>query len=157
MKCRPLNPLSCSAAIAPAPAVLASSFYPTLPAPAFATEPLGITRVTVATWRKRFAMRRLDGLADAPRPGASRKIGDDQITEVVTTTLETMPRAATPWSTRSMARASGLSVSTVQAEHASALEPNILAAYCRTLATQRRVLFQPRVGDVPLARIGALR
>ena len=74
---------------------------------------LGITRVTVATWRKRFAERRLEGLADEPRPGAPRKIGDDKITEVVTTTLETMPRAATHWSTRSMARASGLSVSTV--------------------------------------------
>ncbi|MGH8164350.1 MAG: IS630 family transposase [Rhodanobacteraceae bacterium] len=74
---------------------------------------LSITRVTVATWRKRFATQRLEGLADAPRPGAPRKIGDDKITEVVTATLETMPRAATHWSTRSMARASGLSVSTI--------------------------------------------
>ena len=76
-------------------------------------ERLGTTRVTVASWRKRFAARRLDGLLDEPRPGAPRKIGDDKIAEVVTTTLETMPRAATHWSTRSMARASGLSVSTV--------------------------------------------
>jgi len=76
-------------------------------------ERLGVTRVTVASWRKRFAARRLDGLLDEPRPGAPRKIGDEKIAEVVTTTLETMPRAATHWSTRSMARASGLSVSTV--------------------------------------------
>ena len=74
---------------------------------------LGITRVTVTTWRNRFAAKRLDGLLDEPRPGAPRKIGDDKITEVVTTTLETMPAAATHWSTRSMAKASGLSVSTV--------------------------------------------
>ena len=74
---------------------------------------LGITRVTVATWRKRFATQRLDGLIDEPRPGAPRKIGDEKIAEVVTTTLETMPAAATHWSTRSMAKASGLSVSTV--------------------------------------------
>ncbi|MGH3850604.1 MAG: IS630 family transposase, partial [Pseudonocardiaceae bacterium] len=74
---------------------------------------LGITRVTVTTWRNRFAAKRLGGLLDEPRPGAPRKIGDDKITEVVTTTLETMPAAATHWSTRSMARASGLSVSTV--------------------------------------------
>ena len=33
---------------------------------------LGVTRVTVATWRKRFAVRRLDGLLDEPRPGAPR-------------------------------------------------------------------------------------
>lgn len=76
-------------------------------------ERLGTTRVTVASWRKRFAARRLDGLIDEPRPGAPRKIGDDKIAEVVTTTLETMPRTATQWSTRSMALASGLSVSTV--------------------------------------------
>ena len=76
-------------------------------------ERLGVTRLTVASWRKRFAARRLDGLLDEPRPGAPRKIGDEKIAEVVTTTLETMPRAATHWSTRSMARASGLSASTV--------------------------------------------
>lgn len=76
-------------------------------------ERLGTTRVTVASWRKRFAARRLDGLIDEPRPGAPRKVGDDKIAEVVTTTLETMPRTATQWSTRSMALASGLSVSTV--------------------------------------------
>ena len=76
-------------------------------------EQLGVTRVTVATWRKRFAAKRLDGLADEPRPGAPRKIGDEKIAEVVRTTLETMPAAATHWSTRSMAKASGLSISTV--------------------------------------------
>ena len=76
-------------------------------------ERLGITRLTVATWRKRFAAARLDGLVEEPRPGAPRKIGDEKITEVVTATLETMPVAATHWSTRSMAKASGVSVSTV--------------------------------------------
>ena len=74
---------------------------------------LGVTRLTVATWRKRFAAQRLDGLDDEPRRGAPRKIGDDKIAEVVTTTLETMPAAATHWSTRSMAKASGVSASTV--------------------------------------------
>jgi transposase len=76
-------------------------------------ERLAITRLTVATWRKRFAARRLDGLADEPRPGAPRKLGDDKIAEVVTTTLETTPADATHWSTRSMAAASGVSTSTV--------------------------------------------
>ncbi len=74
---------------------------------------LGITRPTVATWRRRFAAKRLDGLVDEPRPGAPRKIGDEKITQVVTATLETMPDDATHWSTRSMAKASGVSISTV--------------------------------------------
>ena len=76
-------------------------------------ERLGAGRLTVATWRKRFAAHRLDGLADEARPGAPRKIGDEKISEVVTATLETMPAAATHWSTRSMAKASGVSTSTV--------------------------------------------
>jgi transposase len=74
---------------------------------------VGASRMTVLTWRKRFAARRLDGLDDEPRCGAPRKIGDEKITEVVTRTLEAMPADATHWSTRSMAKASGLSVSTV--------------------------------------------
>src|SRR3712207_3424561 len=76
-------------------------------------ERLGVSRLTGATWRKRFAAHRLDGLADEARPGAPRKIGGEKIAEVVTATLETMPAAATHWSTRSMAKASGVSTSTV--------------------------------------------
>lgn len=74
---------------------------------------VGATRQTVRTWRNRFAKRRLDGLDDEPRCGAPRKIGDDRIEEIVTRTLETTPEDATHWSTRGMARASGVSVSTV--------------------------------------------
>ena len=46
---------------------------------------IGVSRMTVLTWRKRFAAQRLDGLDDEPRCGAPRKIGDDKITDVVTT------------------------------------------------------------------------
>ena len=76
-------------------------------------ERVGVSRLTVATWRKRFAEGRLDGLLDEPRPGAPRKIGDDKVAEVVATTLEATPADATHWSTRSLARAAGLSSSTV--------------------------------------------
>jgi transposase len=65
---------------------------------------VGVSRMTVLTWRKRFAARRLQGLDDEPRCAASRKIGDEKITEVVTETLEAMPVDATHWSTRSMAK-----------------------------------------------------
>jgi transposase len=75
---------------------------------------VGATRQTVRTWRDRFAKHRLDGLDDEPRCGAPRKIGDDQIEEIVTRTLETKPEDATQWSTRGLARASGVSASTVQ-------------------------------------------
>jgi transposase len=74
---------------------------------------VGVTRKTVQTWRGRFAKHRLDGLDDEPRCGAPRKIGDDRIEEIVTRTLETMPVNATHWSTRAMAKASGVSVSSV--------------------------------------------
>jgi transposase len=76
-------------------------------------EKLDLSRLTVGTWRRRFADKRLDGLDDEPRPGAPRKIGDDKIAEVVTTTLETIPDNTTHWSRRSMARATGVSATTV--------------------------------------------
>src|SRR5271155_4422759 len=56
---------------------------------------IGTSRMTVLTWRKRFAAHRLDGLDDEPRCGAPRKIGDDKIADVVTKTLETMPSHGT--------------------------------------------------------------
>jgi transposase len=74
---------------------------------------LGICRTTVGTWRSRFVARRLDGLTDAPRPGAPRTVTDEAVERVVTRTLEAMPANATHWSTRRMAEASGLSQSTV--------------------------------------------
>src|SRR5215207_1477581 len=67
-------------------------------------ERLGISRNMAMTWRARFAEHRLDGLLDEPRPGRPRTITDEQVEEVVVKTLETTPRDATHWSTRSMAR-----------------------------------------------------
>ena len=74
---------------------------------------LGITNQTVGKWRRRFIADGLDGLLDEPRPGAPRRIGDDQVETVVVKTLETTPRNATHWSTRSMAAATGMSRPTV--------------------------------------------
>lgn len=76
-------------------------------------EKLDVSRLTVGTWRRRFAKDRLDGLDDEPRPGAPRRIGDDKIAEVVTKTLETTPKDATHWSRRTMAKASGISTTSV--------------------------------------------
>jgi transposase len=74
---------------------------------------LGVCTATVGTWRQRFVERRLEGLADEPRPGAPRTISDADVERVVTRTLETKPKAATHWSTRGMAQAAGLSQSSV--------------------------------------------
>jgi transposase len=93
-------------------------------------EELGISRLTVGTWRRRFAGKRLDGLDDEPRPGTPRKIGDDKIAEVVTKTLETMPAHSTHWSTRSMAKVSGVSVSTAhRIWNAFSLQPHRSEAF----------------------------
>ena len=101
-------------------------------------ERLGVSRLTVATWRKRFAAQGLAGLSDEPRPGAPRQIGDDKIAEVVTKTLETMPTDATHWSTRSIAKASGVSVSTVhRIWQAFSLQPH-RSPVCRCKAPKSR-------------------
>jgi len=74
---------------------------------------LGLSRTTVMKWRTRFLAKRLDGLVDEPRPGAPRTISDTEVERVITRTLETKPRDATHWSTRSMARELGMSQSAI--------------------------------------------
>ncbi|TKK75795.1 IS630 family transposase, partial [Herbidospora galbida] len=76
-------------------------------------EDLGISRATVTKWRNRFATDRLDGLMDEPRPGRPRTITDADVEKVITTTLETTPKDATHWSTRSLAAQIGLSQTAV--------------------------------------------
>jgi transposase len=76
-------------------------------------ERLGIDHATVRKWRNRFARLRLDGLLDEPRPGRPRTISDERVEEVIVRTLETTPKDATHWSTRSMAREVGLTQSAV--------------------------------------------
>jgi len=68
---------------------------------------------TVGKWRRRYLELGLDGLLDEPRPGTSRKLRDEQVEQVLTRTLESQPEAATHWSTRDMARACGLSQSSI--------------------------------------------
>ena len=88
-------------------------------------EELNITIQTVGKWRTRFLARRLDGLLDDPRPGAPRRISDADVERVVTETLESKPKDATHWSTRSMASATGMSQSAIsRIWRAFALQPH---------------------------------
>jgi transposase len=74
---------------------------------------LEVARSTVTKWRNRFAVDRLDGLHDEPRPGQPRKISDEDVERVVVKTLEETPSDSTHWSTRSMAAATGMSQTAV--------------------------------------------
>jgi transposase len=100
---------------------------------------------TVSKWRERFVARGVDGLLDEPRPGQPRKIGDAQVEAVITRTLESKPAAATHWSTRSMAQASGLNQTAVsRIWRAFALQPHRTESF----KLSRDPLFIDKVRDI---------
>ncbi|MGW0067947.1 IS630 family transposase [Streptosporangium sandarakinum] len=74
---------------------------------------LGSTPHAVGRWRARFVEHRIAGLGDMPRSGGPRSVTDEQVAALVTKTLESTPKNATHWSTRSMAKEIGMSQSTV--------------------------------------------
>ena len=100
---------------------------------------------TVGKWRQRFVDRRLDGLLDEPRPGAPRKVSDRDVERAVAMTLESTPKDATHWSTRSLAKESGLSRSTIgRIWRAFALQPH----RCETFKLSKDPLFIDKVRDI---------
>jgi transposase len=108
-------------------------------------ELLDVSRPMVGKWRARFIESRLDGLLDEPRPGAPRAISDADVERVLTLTLETKPDDATHWSTRSMARRSGLTQSAVsRIWRAFALEPHRF----ETFKLSKDPLFIEKVRDI---------
>jgi transposase len=92
---------------------------------------LGVSRETVRKWRSRFVRDRLEGLTDEPRPGAPRKITDEQVERIITATVEHKPpRGDTQWSTRSMATAMGMSQSAiVRIWRAFGLKPHLVETW----------------------------
>jgi transposase len=105
----------------------------------------GLSRQTVGKWKRRFIERGVDGLLDEPRPGAPRKLMDEDIEAVITMTLESTPRNATHWSTRSMAKATGMTQNAIsRIWRAFALQPHRVETF--KLSTDP--LFIEKVRDV---------
>jgi transposase len=107
---------------------------------------LGVSRNMVSKWRSRFLVDRLDGLADEPRPGRPRLIGDERVEALIAKTLEEAPSTSdTHWSTRSMAATTGMSQSTVsRIWRAFGLKPHAVQTW--KLSTDP--LFVDKVRDV---------
>ena len=100
---------------------------------------------TVGKWRKRYAERGVDGLLDEPRPGQPRKITDADVERVLTLTLESKPKAATHWSTRQMAKASGINQTAIsRIWRAFSLAPH----RAETFKLSRDPLFIDKVRDI---------
>lgn len=100
---------------------------------------------TAGKWRQRFIDQGLDGLLDEPRPGTPRRISDADVERVLARTLESQPEAATHWSTRQMAAATGLSQSTVsRIWRAFSLEPQRAESF----KLSRDPLFIDKVRDI---------
>jgi transposase len=106
---------------------------------------VGVRAATVGKWRQRFLEGRLDGLLDEPRPGAPRKITDADVERALTMTLESAPKDATHWSTRSLAKAAGLSRSAVgRIWRAFSLQPH----RSETFKLSKDPLFIDKVRDI---------
>ena len=76
---------------------------------------LSTSRPTVIQWRRRFEEHGPMGLAeDAPHGPSPQALPPDRVNAIVEATLQTIPRDATQWSVRSMAKAQGVGKSTVQ-------------------------------------------
>jgi transposase len=109
-------------------------------------EQLNVSRQSVARWRGRFLLKGIEGIQkDAPRPGRKPKISAQKVQKVVRMTTQEKPSDATHWSTRTMARASGLSEASVRRiwkRHG--LKPHLL----RTFKLSNDPLFSEKVEDI---------
>jgi transposase len=107
---------------------------------------LGTHPDTVSLWRRRFHALRLDGIRkDAPRPGRMPRIPQEVVDSILRKTLNEKPRGATHWSTRTMAKAVGVSRETVRrvwVDHR--LKPHLV----RRFKLSRDPRFAEKVRDV---------
>ena len=92
---------------------------------------LGTSKPTVGRWRSRFAKRRIAGIEkDAPRPGRTPALTAQTVDLIIRKTTQEKPRAGTHWSTRTMAKAVGVSKDTVQRVwSAHGLKPHLVKTF----------------------------
>ena len=75
---------------------------------------LDVSPSAVGKWRRRFLDRGIQGLHDELRPGRPRTYDDEKVAELINHALQEKPDNASAWSVRLMAKAQGVSKSTVQ-------------------------------------------
>jgi transposase len=94
-------------------------------------EELGVTPEKAARWRNRFLDGGITGLRkDAPRPGRPHTFLADKVKLLVDKTTQEKPPAATHWSTRTMAKGTGISEATVRRIwHAHGLKPHLVKTF----------------------------
>lgn len=107
---------------------------------------LETARTTAALWRGRFLAGRIDGIAkDAPRAGRKPSIPPETKELILKKTTGEKPEDATHWSTRSMARAAGVSKVTVnRLWQANGLKPHL----AKTFKVSNDPNFAEKVRDV---------
>ena len=87
---------------------------------------LEVSRNHVHYWVQRYVALGVPGvMRDASRPGRKKRITSEQIAAIVKATLTTTPPGRTQWSTRTMARAHGVSDKTIRnIWHQHGLQPH---------------------------------
>jgi transposase len=107
---------------------------------------LNTSRSTVILWIKRFEEQGITGISeDAPHGLSSRRLGTEKVKSIVEATLHTQPQDSTHWSTRTMAKAQGVSHTTVQRIwDAHGLQPHRV----KTFKLSRDKRFEEKLTDV---------
>ena len=105
-----------------------------------------MTPEKAARWRNRFLTGGIAALEkDASRPGRTPIITERRVKRVVNMTLHDKPANATHWSTRTMARAAGISEASVRRIwRAHGLKPHQM----RTFKLSRDPRFQEKLEDI---------
>jgi transposase len=101
---------------------------------------VGTTRLTVYKWLERFEQARIPGIEqEAPGRGRKPSVAPSTVSAVVERALREKPKAATHWSKRSMAKAAGVSPSTVlRIWQAKGIKPHLVRSF--KLSTDKHFL-----------------